>query len=73
MQLWAFDVTQAYLHSATELACAVYVEHSKELCVEELNLFRILNALCMIKDAGGYWHRTFRGVLESALGMRPSH
>lgn len=68
-RLWSQDVTQAYLQSASNLMRDIYVKPSKEFCLDQKYMLKLLKPLYGLSDAGDYWDSTITQHLQQDLQM----
>lgn len=68
-RLFSTDVTQAFLQSADELMCDVYIQPSKEFELNENQVLKLLKPLYGLADAGDYWGKTMSSHLRNDLEM----
>lgn len=74
LQLFADDITQAYLQSEESYSRRIYLRPRPAdrhyFGLKESELLPLIRPLYGICDAGDYWHATMTGHVEGDLGMR---
>lgn len=71
LELWGFDVTQAYLQSDSKQAREVSIEPPPEMGLGEGKILRVVKALYSISDAGFIGTKHSGMCCETAWGCRP--
>ncbi len=61
--VWTEDISQAYLHSTSELFREIYLCPNLQLHVRAGHVLKLLRLLYGLADSSDHWHATFSKYL----------